>query len=181
MVIFRGLRVKMGLTFGVPQGKRPSAIGRADYQGPLLNTAAACLTVASPGQVLLGGSDDLLDGEGKVKEMTLNEPGWRPIHVEEMGTYQLRGVPNSVPLFTVSHPDLVQRCFTKLPGKIMSGSIDSSTGQTVWDEDAMGEPLRSTSTDKITANAFADAVQEAMSCTTAKYRADESVEIQVGT
>lgn len=175
-LLFRGLRVKMGLTFGVPQGKRPSAIGRADYQGPMLSTAAACVTVASPGQVLLGGEAPH-NAEGQPQEVALDEPGRRPIDVAALGQFRLRGVDAYTPLFSVSHPDLVGRSFSKPPGQVViSGSAESDTGGTVWDAEQHGTQCEQ---DAAVANSFANAVQEAMASKTTKYRADESVEIQV--
>jgi len=174
-LLFRGLRVKMGLTFGVPQGKRPSAIGRADYQGPMLSTAAACVTVASPGQVLLGGEAPH-NAEGQPQEVALDEPGRRPIDVAALGQFRLRGVDAYTPLFSVSHPDLVGRSFSKPPGQVViSGSAESDTGGTVWDAEQHGTQCEQ---DAAVANSFANAVQEAMASKTTKYRADESVEIQ---
>ena len=49
-MIFRGLRMKMGISFSSNVVKRPSARGRADYAGAFFNICAASVQVASPGQ-----------------------------------------------------------------------------------------------------------------------------------
>lgn len=50
-VIFRGLRVRMGMSWGKASSKKPLNTGRADYFGVLPNGAARVMGLASPGQV----------------------------------------------------------------------------------------------------------------------------------
>ena len=54
-LLWRGLRVKAGISYGVPSSKAPLNTGRADYFGSVPNLAARLMAVAAPGQVLVDG------------------------------------------------------------------------------------------------------------------------------
>eukprot|EP00878_Enallax_costatus_P046534 GHUV01056660.1.p1 GENE.GHUV01056660.1~~GHUV01056660.1.p1 ORF type:complete len:117 (-),score=34.02 GHUV01056660.1:161-511(-) len=49
--IWRGLRVKVGMSYGMVNSKKPLNTGRADYYGVLANGAARVMALAAPGQV----------------------------------------------------------------------------------------------------------------------------------
>jgi len=56
-VLYRGLRVKIGMAHGRASLKKPiQSTGRADYYGILPNTAARLMSVSPPGQVLTDGT-----------------------------------------------------------------------------------------------------------------------------
>lgn len=56
VVLWRGLRVQIGVACGVPTSKAPLNTGRADYYGTVPNLAARLMTLAQPGQVLVDGA-----------------------------------------------------------------------------------------------------------------------------
>jgi hypothetical protein len=56
-LLYRGLRVKIGMAHGRASLKKPiQSTGRADYYGILPNTAARLMSVSPPGQVLTDGT-----------------------------------------------------------------------------------------------------------------------------
>lgn len=52
-LLWRGLRVKVGMVFGTPTLRKPLNTGRADYFGAVPNLAARVCSLARPGQSLL--------------------------------------------------------------------------------------------------------------------------------
>jgi hypothetical protein len=50
-LIWRGLRVRVGMSYGFVNNKKPLNTGRADYFGVLPNGAARVSALAAPGQV----------------------------------------------------------------------------------------------------------------------------------
>lgn len=52
-LLWKGLRVRIGIACGVPMSKAPLNTGRADYFGTIPNLAARLMSMASPGQTLL--------------------------------------------------------------------------------------------------------------------------------
>ena len=55
-LIWRGLRVRVGIACGVPSSKAPLNTGRADYFGTIPNLAARLMSLAQSGQVLFDGA-----------------------------------------------------------------------------------------------------------------------------
>lgn len=51
-LVWRGLRIRMGMSYGKINNKKPLNTGRADYFGALANTAARTMAIAAPGQVV---------------------------------------------------------------------------------------------------------------------------------
>ena len=63
-VLFKGLRAKMGVSFGIPSMRSPSRTsGRASYFGTVVQMAARFMMVACPGQVLLRDSPPICNGD----------------------------------------------------------------------------------------------------------------------
>lgn len=54
-LLWRGLRVRVGIAYGKVDHKKPLCTGRADYYGALPNLAARVCALAKPGQVLVDG------------------------------------------------------------------------------------------------------------------------------
>lgn len=52
-LLWRGLRVKVGMVYGTPTLRKPLNTGRADYFGAVPNLAARVCSLARPGQSLL--------------------------------------------------------------------------------------------------------------------------------
>jgi hypothetical protein len=57
-LIWRGLRVRVGMSYGFVNNKKPLNTGRADYFGVLPNGAARVSALAAPGQVRSSISTD---------------------------------------------------------------------------------------------------------------------------
>ena len=55
-VVWRGLKVRIGIACGVPTSKAPLNTGRADYFGTIPNLAARLMSLAQAGQVLVDGA-----------------------------------------------------------------------------------------------------------------------------
>lgn len=51
ILIWSGLRVKIGMSWGMITSQKPLNTGRADYFGMLANGAARVAALAAPGQV----------------------------------------------------------------------------------------------------------------------------------
>lgn len=58
-LLWRGLRLKVGMAYGAPTSKAPLNTGRADYYGSVPNLAARLMATARPGQALLEGGRGL--------------------------------------------------------------------------------------------------------------------------
>ncbi|EIE20201.1 hypothetical protein COCSUDRAFT_67530 [Coccomyxa subellipsoidea C-169] len=114
-LLFRGLRVRMGMAFGRAQHRKPlntgrqrvtingsDYAGRADYYGALANLAARVSALAAPGQILVEGSagfrneaawqrrDDgwaLLPRPDRPKDESIADV---PIELEQLGYYMLK-------------------------------------------------------------------------------------------
>jgi class 3 adenylate cyclase len=54
ILIWRGLRIKVGMAWGMINSQKPLNTGRADYFGELANGAARVSVLAAPGQVGVG-------------------------------------------------------------------------------------------------------------------------------
>jgi adenylate cyclase len=50
-LIWRGLRIRIGMSYGMVSNQKPLNTGRADYFGMLPNGAARVMALATPGQV----------------------------------------------------------------------------------------------------------------------------------
>lgn len=66
-LVWAGLRVRMGMAWGLVSSKKPLNTGRADYFGVLANTAARVSALAAPGQVGFDnpGFGEFSAGQGK--------------------------------------------------------------------------------------------------------------------
>ncbi|CAD7695706.1 unnamed protein product, partial [Ostreobium quekettii] len=56
-VIWKGLRIRMGMVYGDPGQRQPLKTGRADYFGNLPNLAARISNLAAPGQILFDATN----------------------------------------------------------------------------------------------------------------------------
>lgn len=50
-LVWRGLRLRIGMAYGMVTNQKPLNTGRADYFGMLPNGAARVMALACPGQV----------------------------------------------------------------------------------------------------------------------------------
>ena len=102
--------MQIGMCNGMPQRKRPTALGQADYYGVVANTAARIMALAKPGRTWIEGhlpfdtrqrgvydvphalEVDLLGGDTR-------EVG--TIRLEPRGWFNLKGLPKPTPIFEV--------------------------------------------------------------------------------
>jgi adenylate cyclase len=56
VIIYKGLKVRMGLLTGEPICSEDPITGRTDYFGPVVNRAARVQGTANGGQIIMSGS-----------------------------------------------------------------------------------------------------------------------------
>eukprot|EP00899_Mesostigma_viride_P014326 jgi/Mesvir1/22895/Mv19418-RA.1 len=99
VMVYRGLRLQIGMCMGVPSDCQPhKATGRAAYFGPMVNRAARIAAAAAHGQSLANRSLYEAAHES-TPDLT-----WK-----EMGVYYLKGVKESMHLYQISSPALSAR------------------------------------------------------------------------
>eukprot|EP00899_Mesostigma_viride_P014350 jgi/Mesvir1/22916/Mv19435-RA.2 len=102
-VVFRGLRLQIGMCMDVPSDCQPHmATGRAAYFGPVVNRAARIAATAAPGQMLVND----------VCYRAAKDHSGRVVF-SEMGKFDLKGVKDPMHLFQVSSPMLSARLFPR--------------------------------------------------------------------
>eukprot|EP00899_Mesostigma_viride_P004449 jgi/Mesvir1/14004/Mv02853-RA.5 len=121
-IVFRGLRLQIGLCMGVPKDCQPHmATGRAAYFGPVVNRAARIAATAAPGQTL--ANQDVFEG---AKGQT------QGIIFQELGEYGLKGIMELLCLYQISSEGLSLRLFprtlklAKYPAPQGVGLLDES-------------------------------------------------------
>ena len=92
-VIFRGLRVRAGLHIGHPECRPDPTSGRMDYFGPMVNRAARVSGAAHGGQVL-----------ATREAWMVAQSGARGITAEDLGSHQLKGLGEAIPLVQICPP-----------------------------------------------------------------------------
>ncbi len=105
-LLFRGLRVRMGVHVGEPELRVDSRTGQVDYVGRMVNVAARVADAGHGGQVLLSGA-----AWAQVAGM-LERLG-RP-SVRVLGNFRLKGISEPVPLLEVLPLSLAERRFESL-------------------------------------------------------------------
>eukprot|EP00899_Mesostigma_viride_P019480 jgi/Mesvir1/27533/Mv07292-RA.2 len=102
-VVFRGLRLQIGLCMGVPNDCQPhGTTGRAAYFGPVVNRAARIAATAAPGQTLANhGMYDMTRGASQ------------KIAFQELGEFGLKGVKEPLRLYQISSDALRHRLFAR--------------------------------------------------------------------
>eukprot|EP01004_Peranema_trichophorum_P004634 NODE_3543_length_1331_cov_61.702815_g3097_i0.p1 GENE.NODE_3543_length_1331_cov_61.702815_g3097_i0~~NODE_3543_length_1331_cov_61.702815_g3097_i0.p1 ORF type:complete len:278 (+),score=62.50 NODE_3543_length_1331_cov_61.702815_g3097_i0:120-836(+) len=106
MLIWRGLRVRMGMHVGEPQVDVDLETLRADYFGTVVNTAARVEGIAQGGQVCISGELLQLASEEDSKGILPSI-----VVIKDMGLTRLRGVTDPMPLYSVVPRDLSNREF----------------------------------------------------------------------
>eukprot|EP00755_Sulcionema_specki_P031051 Sspe_Gene.18837::Locus_6810_Transcript_1_1_Confidence_1.000_Length_770::g.18837::m.18837 len=103
-IIWRGLRVRMGIHSGVPESSLDPVTARMDYYGPMVNLAARVSSLAKGGQIVL--SKDAFDEvRGDLRALGL------PC-IEDTGLQELKGISRSIRAYTAVPDKLSQRDFT---------------------------------------------------------------------
>ena len=108
-VIWRGLRVRMGIHSGEPTAQQDPVSGRMDYFGRMVNRAARVEGKANGGQVLI--SEDAF----KAIEESLSQLG-DPI-VTELGEFELKGLEKKEFLRQLTPLSLRERKFPEPPNE----------------------------------------------------------------
>lgn len=89
-LIFRGLRVRMGIHYGTPVSERDPITRRMDYFGPMVNRTARISGTANGGQIAV--SAEFLTVIRQLEQQ--GEVPTQPYVVEELGEMKLRGIEN---------------------------------------------------------------------------------------
>ncbi|KNC47580.1 uncharacterized protein AMSG_11718 [Thecamonas trahens ATCC 50062] len=100
-VIYRGLRVRIGIHYGEPMDAPDPITKRMDYFGPMVNLAARVESVAQGGQVVV--SNALLD--------QLAPEFLSSVVVSELGKHELKGIPQPIVLHAIATELLALRTF----------------------------------------------------------------------
>ena len=120
-IVWRGLRVRIGLAYGMASFKKPLMTGAADYFGSLPNLAARVMSKASGGQVLMepaeheGINFKKIAGMGKSCLLNVSNS---ELAFEPVGMYKMKGIGSTVALLSVSLPNLSVRTFEKTKGYV---------------------------------------------------------------
>ncbi len=105
-LLFRGLRVRMGVHVGEPELRVDSRTGQADYVGRMVNVSARVADAGHGGQVLLSGA-------AWAQVAGMMERLGRP-SVRMLGSYRLKGISEPMPLLEVLPSSLAARQFESL-------------------------------------------------------------------
>lgn len=123
-VIWRGLRVRMGLHVGSPDCRISDLTGRMDYFGPMVNRAARVAGSAHGGQIIC--SKDVHQALNLVR---LGHP-----IVHDLGEHWLKGLKSPEHLFSIVAEPLRSRVFDVVHSLAPPGPAQSE-GQTVQSYD----------------------------------------------
>ena len=102
-LLFRGLRVRMGVHVGEPECRVDERTGRTDYLGRMVNVAARVATAGHGGQVLVSGA---AWAQAAQAVEALGRPAVRPL-----GAFRLKGIDDAVALVEVLPAHLSERHF----------------------------------------------------------------------
>lgn len=129
-LLFRGLRVRMGIHRGDPECRVDERTGRADYFGRMVNVAAR---VASAGQ----GGQVLLSGEAWSHVEDASEHLGQPV-VRALGEYHLKGIEEAVALVELLPASLADRRFGALRVQpVLRGNLRGDTGDIIGRHDEL--------------------------------------------
>ncbi|HYI01783.1 adenylate/guanylate cyclase domain-containing protein, partial [Hyalangium sp.] len=105
-VLYRGLRVRMGVHVGEPELRVDPRTGQVDYVGRMVNVAARVADAGHGGQVLLSGA-------AWAQLAGMQERLGRPA-VRMLGSFRLKGISEPVPLLEILPLSLSDRRFESL-------------------------------------------------------------------
>lgn len=103
-LLYKGLRVRMGIHNGKPSAEEDPVTGRMDYFGPMVNRAARVESVAHGGQIVMSSDvhDRVLDA--------LRDSRWNP-EVRDLGSFELKGLNDPTHIYQLLPSSLVERKF----------------------------------------------------------------------
>eukprot|EP00906_Rhabdomonas_costata_P017194 RCo024790 len=102
-VLFRGLRVRIGMHTGLPEPEYNSRTNRVDYFGPMVNCAARIHSLGTGGQVLISA-------ETQAKLVCPGEARYRRA-LKYLGRFSLRGMMHEQDVIQVNSVRLSERKF----------------------------------------------------------------------
>ena len=102
-LLYRGLRVRMGIHTGEPRAQQDPVTGRMDYFGPMVNKSARVESIAQGGQLLVS--------KEALNQMQLDEES---MIVDSLGEVQLKGLSTKTDIFQVMPISLQARKFDPL-------------------------------------------------------------------
>jgi len=105
-LLYRGLRVRMGVHVGEPELRADPRTGRVDYVGRMVNAAARVADAGHGGQVLLSGA-------AWAQVVSVLDVLGRP-SVRMLGSFRLKGISEPVPLLELLPAPLSGRRFESL-------------------------------------------------------------------
>jgi class 3 adenylate cyclase len=121
-VVWRGLKVRIGIACGIPTSKAPLNTGRADYFGTIPNLAARLMSLAQSGQVLFDGAKlptlrpvTWRDEVGILPGNELNPEG---IELTPLGQFQIKGLEELRSVFQALPVGLMSRMFAESPALV---------------------------------------------------------------
>eukprot|EP01091_Cochliopodium_minus_P000267 TRINITY_DN1027_c0_g1_i13.p1 TRINITY_DN1027_c0_g1~~TRINITY_DN1027_c0_g1_i13.p1 ORF type:complete len:553 (-),score=212.61 TRINITY_DN1027_c0_g1_i13:761-2197(-) len=105
-MIYRGLKVRMGINKGEPSAEPDPVTGRMDYFGQMVNQSARVEGIADGGQILISGTV-WEEVEPKLKELG------DPIH-KDLGTHRMKGLNRDTHIFQLMPNELEERKFPEI-------------------------------------------------------------------
>eukprot|EP01091_Cochliopodium_minus_P000270 TRINITY_DN1027_c0_g1_i8.p1 TRINITY_DN1027_c0_g1~~TRINITY_DN1027_c0_g1_i8.p1 ORF type:complete len:326 (-),score=117.31 TRINITY_DN1027_c0_g1_i8:144-1121(-) len=107
-MIYRGLKVRMGINKGEPSAEPDPVTGRMDYFGQMVNQSARVEGIADGGQILISGTV-WEEVEPKLKELG------NPIH-KDLGTHRMKGLNRDTHIYQLMPRELEERVFHEIGG-----------------------------------------------------------------
>eukprot|EP00808_Paulinella_micropora_P020250 g41271.t1 len=138
VVVWNGMRIRMGIHTGRPNCRRNPVTGRMDYFGPVVNMSARISDAGHGGQVVI--SHDVLEVVEKEVEEKKNEIFQQMrTEVRDEGFHRLKGIAEELRLYSIHSRLLARRQFPPLrslsPDEINANEEDDEES----DEDMMSE------------------------------------------
>jgi hypothetical protein len=124
-VVWRGLKVRIGIACGIPTSKAPLNTGRADYFGTIPNLAARLMSLAQSGQVLFDGAKiptlrpvNPVTWRDEVGILPGNELNPEGIELTPLGQFQIKGLEDLRSVFQALPVGLMSRTFAESPALV---------------------------------------------------------------
>lgn len=121
-LLWRGLRVRIGIACGVPTSKAPLNTGRADYFGTIPNLAARLMSIAQPGQVIFDAAKlptlKSLQWRDDTGVMPGNEAFAEGLEVTALGQFAIKGLEELRSVFQALPVGLQGRAFEESPALV---------------------------------------------------------------
>ncbi|KAH7623655.1 putative Adenylate cyclase [Nannochloris sp. 'desiccata'] len=124
-VVWRGLKVRIGIACGIPTSKAPLNTGRADNFGTIPNLAARLMSLAQSGQVLFDGAKlptlrplNPITWRDEVGILPGNELNPEGIELTPLGQFQIKGLEDLRSVFQALPVGLMSRTFAESPALV---------------------------------------------------------------